>query len=149
MADGRIWCKPPACYSSKRGEELYEHHVYRITGCEAIRAASTEYIAPTSVDLVLCFCLIALPPERELVLHGMKNPFSEKGKSSSAIALSFDQFELGHMPFDHTIVDPPSEACSYSVFVFFHPSSKRLQFGNVAPLHLDKPRIQVLSLALA
>jgi len=78
----------------------------------------------------------------------MKNPFSEKGESGSAIALSFDQFQLRHVSFDHSVADPPGETCSHGIFVFFHRSLKRLEFGQFAALHLGKPSIKALSLTL-
>ena len=54
---------------------------------------------PEYAHLVLCFCLTAPPPEEELALHGMKNPFAQEGKSGSAIALSFDEFEFVDLAF--------------------------------------------------
>ena len=40
-------------------------------------------------------------------LESMKHPFTQQRKASLAIALSFDQFELGHLTFHHAVVDPP------------------------------------------
>src|SRR6266536_5230871 len=111
---------------------------------DAAKTASTEY-SPS-----ICSSDSLLLPDRsssrgKLALHGVKDPFSEKGKSCSAITLSFDQFQLCHVPFNHAIVDPPGETSPHSVFVFFYPRGKRLQFGKVAALHLGEPSIQVLS----
>ncbi len=75
----------------------------------------------------------------------MKNPFAQKGKSGSAIALPFDQFQLGHMSFNHAVIDPPGETSSHSLFVFLYPNSKGLQFGKFASFHLGKPGIEVFS----
>jgi hypothetical protein len=36
---------------------------------------------------------------------GRKHAFAEQRKASLPIALPFDQFELGHMPFYHAIID--------------------------------------------
>ena len=56
----------------------------------------------------------------------MNNPLAKQRKTSSAIALSFDQFQFGHMAFDHAIVDPPGEAIFHGVFVFLDSSGKGL-----------------------
>ncbi len=75
----------------------------------------------------------------------MKNPLAEERKASLAIALSFDQFQLGHMSFYHPVIDPPGEASSHGIFVFLHSSGKGLEFGEFAPLYLGEPGIEVLS----
>ena len=74
----------------------------------------------------------------------MKDPLAEQGKVCLAIALSFDQFELGHVTFHHAIIDPPSEASSHRIFVFLDRSRKRLEFGKFAAFHLIKPAIKGL-----
>lgn len=45
---------------------------------------------------------------RSGLLQGMEYPLAEQRKIRLPIPLSFDQFELGDMPFDHAVVDPPS-----------------------------------------
>lgn len=42
-------------------------------------------------------------------LQCMQHPLAEQRKASLAIALSFDQFQFGHMAFDLAIVDPSGE----------------------------------------
>ena len=79
--------------------------MFAVSLCMMQQKQQARDIYSAYAHLVLCFCLTALPEKRELALHGMKNPFSEKGKSGSAIALSFDQFQLRHVSFDHAIVD--------------------------------------------
>jgi hypothetical protein len=75
----------------------------------------------------------------------MKDSLAEEWKASPAIPLSFDQFELGHVPFDHPVIDRPSEAISHRVFVFLNTSSKGLEFGQVALFHLGEPGIKETS----
>ena len=79
------------------------------------------------------------------VLQSMEDPLAEQRKVRLPIALSFDQFEPGHVPFHHAVVDPPGEASSHRVFVFLDPSRKGLKFGKVTAFHLVKPAIKVLS----
>src|SRR5258706_16051196 len=52
----------------------------------------------------------------------------EQGKACFAISLSFDEFQLGHVSFDHAVIDPPGEAIFHGIFVFFDSSGKRLEF---------------------
>jgi hypothetical protein len=40
-------------------------------------------------------------------LEGMKNPLTKKCETCSPIHLPFDQFDLRHRSFYHSIVDPP------------------------------------------
>jgi len=40
-------------------------------------------------------------------LQGMEDPLAEQRKVRLPIALSFDQFELGHLSFHHSVIDPP------------------------------------------
>ena len=75
----------------------------------------------------------------------MKNPFSQERKIGSTIALSFDQFELGHLSFNHAVINPPGETSSHGIFVFFYSSSKGLEFSKLAAFHLGKPSIEVFS----
>src|SRR5689334_9110531 len=63
-----------------------------------------------------------------LLLESMEDPLAQKGKSSLAISLSFEQFELGDMAFHHSVIDPPSETSSHGIFVFLYPSHKGLEF---------------------
>src|SRR5713226_260012 len=105
-------------------------------GC---RATMNREQQAWDAHLVLCFCRTATPPEEELALHGMKNPFAQEGKFGSAIALPFDQFQLGHMSFNHAVIDPPGETSSHGIFVFLYPSSKGLEFRKLAAFHLGKP----------
>jgi hypothetical protein len=51
----------------------------------------------------------------------MQHSLAQEWKARPAIALSFDQFEFGHVALDHAITDPPSETGSYCVFVFLNP----------------------------
>jgi len=78
-------------------------------------------------------------------LHSMKDAFAEQRKARFTIPLSFDQFQLSYLPFDHAIIDPPGETISHRVFVFLDPSSKGLKFRKGAALHLGKPGIKTLS----
>src|SRR5437660_11089171 len=48
----------------------------------------------------------------------MQHPLAEQRKVCLPIALSFDQLQLGHMPFHHAVIDPPGETCSHRLFVF-------------------------------
>ena len=66
----------------------------------------------------------------------MKHPLAEQREACPTIPLSFNQFELGHMALNHTIINPPGETSSHGVFVFLYSSGKRLEFGKVAALHL-------------
>src|SRR5258707_7820715 len=80
-------------------------------------------------------------------LDGVKHPFSEQRKARPTIPLPFDQFELGHVSLDHAVIDPPGETSSHGVFVFLHPSRKRLEFRKGALFHLVKPGIKMLTCA--
>jgi hypothetical protein len=60
-------------------------------------------------------------------LQCMQHSLAEQGKASLAVALSFDEFQFGHMAFDHAIVDPPGEAIFHRIFVFLDSSGKRLE----------------------
>ena len=82
-------------------------------------------------------------------LQCMQHPLAQQRKASLAIALSFDQFQFGHMAFDHAIVDPPGEAIFHGIFVFLDSSGKRLDFRKLAVCYLVKPGIEVLSRASA
>src|SRR6266700_8278145 len=82
-------------------------------------------------------------------LDCVKHPFSEQREGCPTIALSFDQFQLGHVSLDHAVIDPPGETSSHGVFVFLHSSSKRLEFRKFAAFHLIKPGIEMLSSACA
>jgi len=75
----------------------------------------------------------------------MEDPFSEQRKTRSAVCLSFDQFEFGHMTFSHAVIDPPGETGSHRIFVFLDASSKGLKFGKFAAFHLGQPGIEMLS----
>src|SRR6266851_1934810 len=78
----------------------------------------------------------------------MKYSFAEQRKASLPIALSFDQLQLGHMPFHHAIIHPPGEPCSHRLFVFLDSCGKGLEFGDAALVHLGQPTIKALSQAL-
>src|SRR6266700_2491951 len=80
-------------------------------------------------------------------LDCVKHPFSEQREGCPTIALSFDQFQLGHVSLDHAVIDPPGETSSHGVFVFLYPSRKRLEFRKVALFHLVKPGIKMLTCA--
>ncbi len=69
-------------------------------------------------------------------LEGMKDPLAQQRKTGSAVPLPFDEFKLGHMAFDHTIIDPPGEPSSHCLFVFLNPCGQGPQFRDVALLHL-------------
>src|SRR5260221_3469784 len=64
----------------------------------------------------------------------MQHPLAEQRKASLAIALSVDQFQFGHMAFDHAIVDPPGEAIFHGIFVSLDSSGKRLEWRQVCCL---------------
>ncbi len=82
-------------------------------------------------------------------LDGVKHPFAEQRKARPTIPLPFDQFQLGHVSLDHAVIDPPGETSSHGVFVFLHPSRKRLEFRKVTLFHLVKPGIEMLTCACA
>src|SRR5258706_2893781 len=82
-------------------------------------------------------------------LDGVKHPFSEQRKARPTIPLPFDQFQLSHVSLDHAVIDPPGETSSHAVFVFLHPSRKRLECSKVALFYLAKPGIEMLSRACA
>jgi hypothetical protein len=42
-------------------------------------------------------------PPRSVLLHRMKDAFAQERKSGLAIALPFDEFQLGHMAFHHPV----------------------------------------------
>src|SRR5216684_256532 len=82
----------------KRGER-WTDDVHRAVACLPCNHEHQAWDTnPEYTHLVLCFCLTAPPPKKESALYGMKNPLSQEGKFGSAIALPFDQFQLGHMP---------------------------------------------------
>jgi hypothetical protein len=58
----------------------------------------------------------------------MKHVFAEQRETSLAVSLSFDEFELGHMAFDHGVVDLPGEPCLNCGFVSFDSSREALQW---------------------
>lgn len=60
------------------------------------------------------------------VLQSVEYPLPEQGKTSSAITLSFNEFELGHMAFNHSIVDRKGKASPHRFFVLLDASSKRV-----------------------
>ena len=96
-----------------------------------------------------------MPPPKDLgtllaasvPLQCVKDSLAEQRKACLTIALSFDQFQLGHVSLDHAVIDPPGETSSHRIFVFLDPSGKGLQFGKIAAFHLVKPGIEVLSRA--
>lgn len=56
--------------------------------------------------------LLALGTEAPLLLglfflQSMKDAFAEQRQARFTIPLSFDQFQLGHLSFDHAVIDPP------------------------------------------
>src|SRR5450755_3989020 len=75
----------------------------------------------------------------------MKHPFAEQGEFGSTISLPFDQFQLGHVPLNHAITDPPGKTSLHRVFVFLYPCCKGLQLWKVATFYLIKPVIKALS----
>jgi hypothetical protein len=88
-------------------------------------------------------------PSHSVVFHRMKDAFAQERKSGPAVALSFDQFEFGHMALDHAVVDRPGEACLDSLFVFLDARSEGLQFSKVACLDALEPSTQAISFSLA
>src|SRR5258708_6620995 len=86
------------------------------------------------------------PPE---LLQRMKHTFSQERKTSLAISLSFDQFQLGHVSLNHPVIDRPGEAISHRVFIFLNPGSKRLEFRKFAAFYLVQPGIELLAGACA
>ena len=78
-------------------------------------------------------------------LDRVEHTLAQQRKTCPAIALPFDQFQLRHMPFHHTVIDPPGKASSHRLFVFLNSRGKRLEFGQSAALHLGKPGIEALS----
>jgi len=62
----------------------------------------------------------------------MKHPLAEQREACPAVPLSFNQFQLGHLSLNHTIIEPPGETSSHGVFVFLNPRSKGLEFGKFA-----------------
>lgn len=81
------------------------------------------------------------------MLQCMKDAFSEQRKACSAIPLSFNQFQLGHVSLNHAVIDPPGEASSHGIFVFLDSRGKRLEFRQLAACYLVKPGIEVFSSA--
>jgi hypothetical protein len=79
----------------------------------------------------------------------MENALAQEWKGRPAIALSFDQFQLGHVPIHPAIIDPPGETSFHCIFVFLDPSRKGLEFGKMAVFHLSKPGVKELSRTLA
>ncbi len=78
-------------------------------------------------------------------LQCMQHPLAEQRKASLAVALSFDQFQFGHMSFDHAVTDPPGEAIFHSIFVFLDSSGKRLKFRKLASLRAGKTKMSLPS----
>jgi hypothetical protein len=74
----------------------------------------------------------------------MEHALAQEWKARPAIALSFDQFQLGHVSLHHAVIDPPGETSSHRVFVFLNPSRKGLEFGNLAAFDLVEPGIEAL-----
>jgi len=68
---------------------------------------------PDTHDLSVC-----------LRLYRMKHSLTKERETSSAVHRAFDELEFRHMPFDHAIVDWPSQTSLYCVFVLFHPRNK-------------------------
>src|SRR5712692_1835747 len=79
----------------------------------------------------------------------MEDPLAKEGKACSAVALSFDQFQLGYVAFHHAITDPPGQTSSHRIFVFLNSRGKGLEIGKFAALHLSQPDIEVLCSACA
>src|SRR5207248_1132451 len=75
-----------------------------------------------------------------ILLQCMKHSLAQERKTSSAVALSFDQFQLGHLPFDHAVVERKAETRSHRLFVFLNPGSEGLQFCKATLRHLSQPR---------
>ena len=69
-------------------------------------------------------------------LERVKHPDSQQRKTRTAISLSFDEFELGYMAFDHSIVDPEAQARLNGLLVLLYSRSKALQFRNATLHHL-------------
>ncbi len=67
----------------------------------------------------------------------MKDTLAEQGKPCTTISLSFDEFELGHVAFDHAVIDPPGEPSSHRLFVFLNSCGKGLEFREVTLVHLS------------
>ncbi len=82
-----------------------------------------------------------------LSLECVEHTLAEQRKACLTIALSFDQFHLGYLSLDHSVIDPPGQTRSHSIFVFLDPSSKGLEFGKLTAFHLLKPAIKALSAA--
>src|SRR5260370_9637039 len=80
-------------------------------------------------------------------LQGVKHELAEQRKACSAILLSFNQFQLGHVSLNHAVIDPPGETSSHGIFVFLDSRGKRLEFRQLAACYLVKPSIEVLSSA--
>ncbi len=80
-------------------------------------------------------------------LQGVKHALAEQRKACSAIPLSFNQFQLGHVSLNHAVIDPPGQTSSHGIFVFLDSSGKRLEFRQLAACYLVKPSIEVLSRA--
>ena len=102
---------------------IAESHSCRATMNKEQQAWDTH---PEYTHVVLCFCLTAAPPKKESALHGMKNPFSQEGKSGSAIALPFDQFELVDVALNHSVVLGQGQPCQHRCFVPLDTQNKPL-----------------------
>ena len=71
----------------------------------------------------------------------MKDTLAEQGEPCTTVALSFDQFQLGDVALDHSVVDQPGEAGSHRLFVFLDASREGLQFGNATFAYASQPGI--------
>ena len=71
----------------------------------------------------------------------MQHTLAKQLEAGPTIALSFDQFQLGHMAFYHAVIDRSGETGSHGVFVLLDPGSKGLKFCNSALRHLSQPGI--------
>ena len=66
------------------------------------------------------------------LLDGVQHAEASQRKTSLPVSLTFDQFELGHMPFYHAVIDPPAETCSHRLFIFLDAFGKGLQLSDAA-----------------
>jgi hypothetical protein len=64
-----------------------------------------------------------------LHLHSVKDTLAQQWESCTTISLPCDEFELGHMAFDHAVIDPPGEPSSHRLFVFLDSCGKGLELG--------------------
>ena len=66
----------------------------------------------------------------------MQHTLAKQLEAGPTVSLSFDEFELGHMAFDHGVVDLPGEACLNCGFVSLDSSREALQFRKTTVLDL-------------